>query len=183
MADLDSPLSLPAGAQVQLAAAPSAGPGLGATGGFAADSSVASTASLANALGVSEGPGAIDGVRGPAAGSRVAAIGTAGPGFTAPGFTSGAPGEGFALAEGGGVAASARTVATAQVQASVTAARGAFEVPEVPIAGKAKCRPARPVDPRATQGVERSMPPPVDPRTQTFGRGIPLRARPVDCCE
>jgi hypothetical protein len=132
MAGLQSPLALPAGAQVQLTAGATAGVGAGATAGFAAGATVGGTGALAGALG---------------AGGEASAAG-------------------FVLAEGGGVAASARAVVTAQAQAAATAARAAFEVPEVP--GPASVTVLGPGQP---------LPPPVDPRTRTFGRGIPLRSR------
>jgi hypothetical protein len=166
MTGLDSPLSLPAGTQVQLTAGASAGPALGATTGFAEGSAVRSPASLATALGeAGEGPDATAGIRGPA-GPGVGAAGdiAAGGGFTSvPDATAAG---GFALAEGGGVAASARTVAERRVQASVTAARAAFEVPAV----------------RTPARAPSQLAPPVDPRTLTYGRDIPLRARPERHC-
>jgi hypothetical protein len=70
---------------------------------------------------------------------------------------------GFVLAEGGGIVASTRTVASAQVQASVTAARAAFEVPAVRA--------------QATVGIPGAASAPVDPRSQSFGIGVPLQAR------
>jgi hypothetical protein len=160
MTGLDNPLSLPAGAQVQLAEGASAGLGLGETAGFAADSAIRTAASLASALGVSESPDVEGGVAASAAagGGAIGDISAAG-GFTSPASTTTA--EGFALAEGGGVAASARRVTAERAQASVTAARTAFEVPG---ARRYVEQPNRPVRH-------------VDPRSQTFGRGIPLRGR------
>jgi Contractile injection system tube protein len=160
MSGLASPLSLPAGAQVQLAADASAELGVGATAGFAAGVAVQDPASLAGALGVSDGLGDAVSVGGEA-GASVAGGGISAPGevTTAAAAASGAAG--FVLAEGGGVVASTRTVIAAHAQASIASARAAFEVPPAQISVQATGRDARAVD----------------PRTQTFGRGIPLRPR------
>jgi hypothetical protein len=162
MSGLGSPLSLPAGAQVQLAADASAELGVGATAGFAAGAAVQDPASLASALGA----GDVLSVAGPVGGVVDAAVG-AGGGISAAGeMTTAAAGAssaaGFVLAEGGGVVASTRTVISAQAQASIASARAAFEVPAARISVQATGREARAVD----------------PRSQTFGRGIPLRPRP-----
>jgi Contractile injection system tube protein len=156
MAGLDSPLSLPAGAQVQLTTGALAGLGLGATAGFAAGGSLRGTASLAGALGVSGGAG--DGFSGSVS-ATAGFSGTVGESFAGGGSAA----AGFVLAEGGGVAASSRTVAAAQVQASVAAARSAFEVPAIRASGQVT--------------VVGQLAPPIDPRAQSFGRGIPLRRR------
>lgn len=179
MRGLDSPLGLAGGAQVQFAAGASAGLGLGVSAGFAAGGAVVGTASLVGALGGGGGFGASAGVSGGfSAGAGFAggggfsgggglAVGAGGFGGSG-GFGASAGGSvgasaGFVLAEGGGIAASTRTVASAQAQASVTAARGAFEVPAV--------------RGQATVGIPGVPPPPVDPRAQTFGLGVPLQAR------
>jgi hypothetical protein len=186
MAGLDSPLGLEAGAQVQMTAGASAGLGLGVTAGFAAGVEVGGTASLAGALGVSGGIDVGAGIDvgggvavGAGAGFEVdAGVGLSG-GFAAAGVSAGAgvavggaAAAGFALAEGGGVEASARIVAAAQVEASVSSARSSFEVPEVEFEASAGVTAG--VSAGAAVGVRV---PPVDPRTQTYGEGIPLRAR------
>ncbi len=160
MSGLGSPLSLPAGAQVQLAAGASAELGVGATAGFAAGAALQDPAALAGALGVSDGlgdAGVVGGVAGASAavGGGISAVAE----VTATG--AGPSAAGFVLAEGGGVVAATRTVIAAQAQASVAGARAAFEVPS-----------RAPIQP-----TDREVPS-VDPRTQTFGRGIPLRPRP-----
>jgi len=71
---------------------------------------------------------------------------------------SGEVAAGFALAEGGGVSASLNTVASASAQASVAQARGSFDVPSVSIA----------------------IAPAADPRSASYGNGVPLRPRPGD---
>ena len=188
MAGLESPLALPGGAQVQLAAGASASLGVGATAGFAAGASVSGTASLAASLGVSAGAGftvtaGVGASAGIGVGGRVgagvgasagatagvgAAVGAlAGVSAAVSGSASAGAGAsvhaGFVLAEGGGIAASARAVATAQARASVEAARASFVVPVVRATGQV-----------AALG---QPPPQVDPRSQSFGRGIPLTRR------
>jgi hypothetical protein len=161
MSGLGSPLSLPAGAQVQLAAGASAELGVGATAGFAAGAVVRDPASLAGALGVSDGlADAGVSVGGVASAGAAGGISAAGEVTAAAGDASSAAG--FVLAEGGGVVAAARTVIAAQAQASIASARAAFEVPPTRISVQATGRDVWTVD----------------PRTQTFGRGIPLRPRP-----
>jgi hypothetical protein len=90
---------------------------------------------------------------------------------------------GFALAEGGGVVASARIVATAQAEASVQLARASFEVPVVSVEARVQASgPGFSVSSGASGAVTSGavvgvrVPPP-DPRTQTYGQGIPLRAQ------
>jgi Contractile injection system tube protein len=175
MAGLDSPLALGAGAQVQLSASASAGLGLGVTAGFAAGLEVGGTASLAGALGVSGGIGVggglgvSGGIGVGVSGGFVAAAGVSAGGGVAVGGVAAA---GFALAEGGGVVASSRIVAAAEVEVSVQAARASFEVPAVSAGASASVTAG--VSAGAAVGVRV---PPVDPRTQTYGAGIPLRAQ------
>lgn len=153
MAGLGSPLSLAAGAQVQLSAGISASAGIGMSAGFAAGAQLGGVASLGAALGVS-------GVANLGAGAGVSAVGglSAGAGFS----VSAEMTAGFALAAGGGVSASLNTVLSARAAAETSAARGAFEVPAA-----------------SARAALSSAPAPVDPRTQTFGMSIPLRARPA----
>lgn len=199
MAGLDSPLDLAAGAQVQFSAGASAGLGLGVTAGFAAGFEVGGTASLAGALGVSGGIGGGIGVGGgigagiggeigagvsggvgggmAVGGGFVAAAGVSAGGGVAVGGVAAA---GFALAEGGGVVASSRIVAAAQVEASVTSARASFEVPAVSAGASFSASAGGSVSVTAGASGQAAVGvrvPPVDPRTQTYGQGIPLRAR------
>jgi hypothetical protein len=101
MAGLDSPLSLTAGAQVQLGAPASASAGLGAGAGFTAAAGLGATASVRSAL----GGGTVTG--------GIAAEATAG----------------FVIAESGGVAAAAAAVAAVDVADARGTARAAFAVP------------------------------------------------------
>ncbi|MFT3971754.1 MAG: hypothetical protein QM695_16120 [Micropruina sp.] len=139
MAGLDSPLALPAGAQVQLgadvSASASASAGFNAGGGFTASAGVSGVAQARAALGfdaeASFGTGAVADAQ-----------------------------AGFALAEAGGIG-----VATVRVQAEAAAgaqagARAQFSVPEVTATASAQASVAVP-----------------DPRTLSYGRGVPLRAR------
>ncbi len=200
MAGLDSPLALAAGAQVQFAAGASAALGLGVTAGFAATGTVSGTAVLAGALGVGGGAGFAAGAG--ISGGVSASVGGGFSGGVAGGFSGGVAGgfsasvgdgisasvgggvsascagaaggpfgvadagaaAAFALAEAGGVAVSANIVAAAGVQADVAAARAAFDVPVTASARGVVGGPVRPVD----------------PRTQSFGRGIPLQVRVGD---
>ena len=195
MTDLESPLDLPAGAQVQLPASASAGLGLGVNAGFAAGLEVGGTASLTGALGISGGGGAGIGIGGGVeggfgvnadagvSGGFVAAAGVSAGGGIAVGGVAAA---GFALAEGGGVVASSRIVAAAQAGASVTSARAAFEVPAVSAGVEVSAGAsflATVVSANASASITSTgapvgvRVPPVDPRTQTYGQGIPLRPR------
>lgn len=90
---------------------------------------------------------------GPAQGPPGALLGRA-----ASAADSAAVAAGFALSAAGGVAAATAEVLTGQAGGEVAAARGAFAVPPVPAV------------PVATGGV-------LDPRSVTYGRAIPLRAR------
>ena len=151
----------PAGAQVQLAAGASAELGVGATAGFAAGGRLTGSGGSRWCRG---GERRARGRRGCRWGCRcgcccrrwisaVAEVTATGAGPSAAGFV---------LAEGGGVVAATRTVIAAQAQASIASARAAFEVPAAGIAVQARGREVETVD----------------PRTQSFGRGIPLRPRP-----
>jgi hypothetical protein len=138
MEGLDSPISLEAGASVQLGAEITAGIGIGLTAGFTAGPAPASPQALAAALGApqpaDDGPAADE-----AAGDPRAA--------------------GFALTAAGGVAAAAAAVTTAGNSAAVARARASFATP--------------PGGPDGTAASDRP-----DPRASTYGRDIPLRARP-----
>lgn len=99
MQGLDSPLSLAAGASVQLGAEISASQGVGVSAGFSGTLSATSVDGLSAALG----------------------IGTAG--------SADARADGFALAAGGGIAAAVGTVTAAQVAAATDRARSSFTLP------------------------------------------------------
>ena len=149
MAGLDSPLSLSAGAQVQLgasvsaSASASASVGFAAGGGFTADAGVNDVAQARAAMGISGSASARGGVSfGAGAGAEARA--------------------GFVLAESGGLgAASARVQADASASAQASA-RAAFAVPGVTVTARG--------------GARGSVSAP-DPRSQSYGQGVPLRAR------
>jgi hypothetical protein len=158
MAGLNSPLTLAAGAQVQLGAQVSAGAGIGVFAGFAAGARVSATASLAGALGISAGASAGFGAAaGLGVSAGLGAGGSAGLSASA-GASAVASGEvaaGFALAEAGGVAAAQNLVVTARAGAEVARARASFGVP----------------------GATRRLATEGDPRARGYGRSIPLGAR------
>jgi hypothetical protein len=152
MADLTSPLTLAAGAQVQLSASATVSAGLGATAGFAAEAQLGGAASLGAALGVSASAGLSAGASaGFSAGASAGFSAGASAGLSAgasAGLSGGASAgaglqvsagaqagvsaraaAGFALAEGGGIQASANAVAVVQATAVVDRARAAFSVP------------------------------------------------------
>ncbi|MFD7027019.1 hypothetical protein ACFWAR_03150 [Streptomyces sp. NPDC059917] len=155
MNGLDSPLTLAAGAAVQLGAevtVPFAGAGpFAATsaGGVAATS----VAGLAGALGIG-----VDVAPGE---------GAAGHGGAADPVAAG-----FALSAGGGIAAAAAAVTGAAVDRATARARQSFEVP--PAAGRATAPPATSPYPAATPAPGPAAP---DRRSLGYGRGVPLRAR------
>jgi Contractile injection system tube protein len=124
MNGLASPLSLTAGAQVELGAEVSASGGVGITAGFAAGFQAGATTELAAAL---------DGA----------------------GSSQDATTPGFALAAGGGVAASLNTVLAQQTGSADAQARASFGAPTATAVPNA----------------------PVDTRALGYGRSIPLRAR------
>jgi len=117
MNGLTSPLSLPAGTQVQLAAAASAAAGIGVSAGVAAGASAANPAGAAAAF---------------SAGADVDVVAAANASSSAASF-AGLPAPvaaGFALAAGGGVEASYNAVVSTQVNAAVGSARASFAVPD-----------------------------------------------------
>jgi hypothetical protein len=200
MAGLSSPLSLSAGAQVQLGARVSASAGLGAGGGFAAGAGIGATASVGAALGISAGASAgfsAGASAGFSAGASAGFSGGASAGFSAgasagfatgassglasmatAGFSAGASAEtsaGFVLAATGGVAASVSVVASAQAAAATAQARASFSVPAVAATASASASTATTTSVSASVSAVRA----VDPRSQGYGRGIPLRARVV----
>jgi hypothetical protein len=175
MQDLDSPLSLTAGASIQIGVEISAGAGVGLSAGFAAGPAPGSAAALAAALGLTVAApdlAARAGTGTTATGS--AAIGGAAIGGAAIGGAD-PRAAGFALAAAGGVQAAAATVATARAAQVVGLARGSFAVPERP----ASPPPPRPMqasavpDRRAAAAAARQ-----DPRALGYGQSIPLRPRP-----
>jgi hypothetical protein len=185
MGGLGSPLTLAAGAQLQLGAQVSAGAGIGVSAGFAAGAGVSASASLAGALGVSGGMSAGAGFGAGAGISGGAGI-SAGAGFSAGARFSGGAGvsggggfgdggsmaAGFALAEGGGLAASANFVASTQVDLAVASARASFDLPGKPGANFAEARLSA-----SFAALSHGVAPVIDPRSQSFGIGIPLAAR------
>ncbi|WP_438310478.1 CIS tube protein [Streptomyces sp. HUAS TT3] len=187
MSGLDSPLGLAAGAGVVLGAEAEAGlaatAGISLSAGYAGEAAATSTAGLAAALGITGGAAA-----GPAGGGAPAGTASAGPtaqgGPRVPGALPGTPGgpagatpgspdaaarAGFVLSAGGGIAAAAQTVTAAAVDLATVRARGSFEVPAA--------RPAPPAGSGAAPPPGRLPPAGPDPRSTTYGRGIPLRAR------
>ncbi|MFK0252416.1 hypothetical protein [Streptomyces sp. NPDC090445] len=185
MSGLDSPLGLAAGAGVVLGAEAEAGlaasAGISLSAGYAGGAAATSTAGLAAALGITAGAAS-----GAAAGGAPAGAAPGGPaaqgGLRVPGGGPGAPGgpadappggpdtaarAGFVLSAGGGIAAAAQAVTAAAAGLATARARSSFEVPA---AGPVP-RPGGP--PR--YGPDRPDGP--DPRSTTYGRGIPLRAR------
>lgn len=129
MAGLGSPLSLAAGAQVQLGAGISVSAGLGASGGFAAGAGLGATASVRDALsgGISLRTG-------------IAAEATAG----------------FVLAQSGGVARAADAVAVVEVASARGGARASFTVPPSTTGHGVSTRASTP-DPRSL-GYGRGIP-------------------------
>ncbi|KJY47396.1 hypothetical protein [Streptomyces sp. A1547] len=140
MSGLDSPLTLAAGAAVQLGAEVSAGfaaaAGISLSAGFAGDAAPTSAGGLAAALGAGGGSGADP-----------------------------AP-AGFVLSAGGGIAASADIVAGARVDSATARARQSFEVPTAaagpPVREPTRPGPARyappPVPDRRSLGYGRGIP-------------------------
>jgi hypothetical protein len=166
MQGLDSPLDLPAGANLRIGAEVRAGAGLGARAQFAVASEVSATAGLAGALGVSTsgsaaagGSSVVEAVGGsPAAGSGSAVVAGAGSVLSA-GASGGAkpsPQEaGFLLTAAGGIEAAVRAVQVERTTAAAQAERTAFEAPKADvILGRA-----------------------ADRRSLGYGAGLPLRAR------
>ncbi len=150
MAGLDSPLSLPAGTQVQLGASVSASAGLGADatlaasagagGGFTASASVDDLTRTRAALGI-----------GDASSLGRGAVAEAGAGFV--------------LAEAGGVGLASARVQVDAVASAQAGARASFSVPVVSASAS--------IGASATAGAGVTA----DPRGLSYGRGIPLRAR------
>jgi len=203
MNGLSSPLSLAAGAQVQLAASASVSAGIGVSAGFAAGASASITAGAGAAGGaaavLSAGASAAaaasaDATAAFAAGADVDVVATAAASATASAFpgASAPVAAGFALAAGGGVGVTYNRALGAQVDAAVGSARASFDVPVtgpgpsapagvtsaaaagVTSAGAAGASPAGPSD---TSAPPADLVVQVDARAVTFGRGIPLSAR------
>ncbi len=159
-AGLDSPLSLPAGRDIDFTPGLSSGPGLGTTSG-------------------------VEAAR-PA--SPEAAVGLEPP---APG-PSAARSAGYSLAKAGGVSAAVEAVQKAKADAAADAARAAF-----PAAAPATAAPISAAPAAGTPAQQRSAPsgsvvpsrraaaaaapapavPRADPRSLSFGFGVPLRKR------
>ncbi|MFD7838494.1 hypothetical protein [Streptomyces sp. NPDC059761] len=153
MSGLDSPLTLAAGAAVQLGAEVSAGfaaaAGISLSAGFAGDAAPTSVGGLAAALGA-------DGPAGAGADPALA---------------------GFVLGAAGGIAASADIVAGAAVDSATARARQSFEVPPAQAVPTAPAGPPvrEPAHPAGSAGY--APPPALDRRSLGYGRGVPLRAR------
>jgi Contractile injection system tube protein len=77
---------------------------------------------------------------------------------------------GFSLAASGGIGASVSAVAAARTSAETSSARGAFSVPAAPAT-------AAPTATARASGRARDVHD-VDRRSETYGRAVPLRARP-----
>lgn len=163
MAGLTSPLALTAGAQVQLGASATSGAGVGAAAGFDAGA----------------GPGD--------ATSADASTG-AGPGGTV-GFAD-ETSVGFALSAGGGIAASVGRLLSRAAGQAVAGARGSFDVPGSAVNGPSPAGPPSGSSPASAPnglaapapaggGGPGTPPPDVDPRSVTYGYGVPLRPRVV----
>ncbi|MFC8662308.1 hypothetical protein [Streptomyces sp. NPDC057199] len=164
MNGLDSPLSLAAGAAVQLGAEVSTDPGTAAgarlSAGFAGGPAAASAAGLAAALGV----------------------GTSTDGRSMDPDTAG-----FALSAGGGIATAADMVLAAETSGAATRAREAFDVPRAAtgagrgtgtshVGGAGSAHPNGP-DPAFSDRSPVVRTSATDRRSASYGRGIPLRAR------
>jgi Contractile injection system tube protein len=140
MNGLSSPLSLTAGAQVQLAASASLSAGIGVSAGFAAGASAGITAGASASGGVSAvlsagasatAAASADASAAFSAGADVDVVATAGASATATAFAgaSASAAAGFALAAGGGVGATYNRALGAQIDAAVGSARASFAVP------------------------------------------------------
>ena len=182
-----SPISLPAGLEIDFSAAASASAGLGTSVGAEGGASLSVEATFgldANAAGVTAGPGA----------SAAAAAGAS---------LNGATAAGFALAAAGGVSAALDAVSIVRASAAVTSTMTAFGAPSAAAATTAvmpngsaqasaplvSASPAPPAQSRTPlrfgdsfvtpPATEPSAPSPlrVDPRAATYGFGVPLRPR------
>jgi hypothetical protein len=147
MTGLDSPLGLAAGTQVQLGATASAGFSASARAGIGTSGGFTASAGIADTA------------------TTRAALGLTGGTDLGRGATAQAA-AGFVLAEGGGVARASARVDVAAAGAAEASARASFEVPVPGTALHTRSGQAS-----ATVTTE------ADPRSLTFGRGIPLRAR------
>jgi hypothetical protein len=140
MNGLSSPLSLTAGAQVQLAASASVSAGIGVSAGFAAGASAGITAGASASGGVSAvlsagasatAAASADATAAFSAGADVDVVATAGASATATAFAgaSASAAAGFALAAGGGVGVTYNRALGAQIDAAVGSAVASFDVP------------------------------------------------------
>ncbi|MGW6129727.1 CIS tube protein [Cellulomonas sp. NPDC055163] len=159
MAGLTSPLTLPAGTQVQLAA--SAGldvggtAGLGAGSGFTASAGVGDLATVRGALGLR---------------ATASAHGGAGAGGVAGGASAEAA-AGFVLAEEGGLGRALARVEAETTSAASASARASFAAPAASASFSASASA------RASTAGATAVAPTVDHRALTYGRGVPLQAR------
>lgn len=190
MNGLSSPVGLAAGAQVQVAAGASAGVGLGASAGFGAGASAG--VSVAAALGVSAGAGFAAGASagasaGTSAGAATSAV-VAGGGALSAGAGAGAgfggsvgvtagglagasarTQAGFVLAAAGGIGAASNLVVATMSDAAVASARSSFAVPAA--GGLSASLGVSATVSDATGAA-------VDPRSVSYGAGVPLAVRP-----
>ncbi|MFJ3204921.1 hypothetical protein [Streptomyces sp. NPDC086989] len=183
MSGLDSPLTLAAGATVQLGAEVSAGfaaAGISLSAGYAGAAAPTSVEGLAAALGLTAPPQA----GAPAAPGHGAGAGSGAGAGADPALA------GFVISAGGGIAASTELVTGAAVDSATARARAGFEVPPAPDrppggrdAQAGATGPAG--SPYRAPGRGPGLPgpagyaprPELDRRALGYGRGIPLRAR------
>ncbi|GGR84785.1 hypothetical protein Snoj_42980 [Streptomyces nojiriensis] len=203
MSGLDSPLTLAAGASVQLGAEVSAGfsaaAGIRLSAGFAGGIAATSVGGLSAALGMGGGPvnprsgrpgrGPAVTAGGGAVAAAAASVTGAGEGADS-GYGAGADAAlaGFALSAGGGIAASADAVLGAAVELATARARQSFEMPASAAPGpySATAAPGRGPYPAVpgpgrTAAARPAAPPGAlrrpDRRSVGYGQGVPLRAR------
>jgi Contractile injection system tube protein len=149
--------------------------GLDPSGWRAAMSGLQTPLTLAAGTAVQLGPEVLGGglvTPLPAAGFAAAGA-AASPQTLAAALQPGAPGAGFVLAAGGGVAAAAAAVERARAETSDAAARAAFGAPAPAGAGGQAALP--PGGTTASPAPD----PAADPRAGGYGRDVPLRPRPV----
>lgn len=155
-AGLDSPLSLAAGLEIDFSSALSAAAGLGSQAGVQAESG----ASIEQAFGLD-----------------------------APGGPAGPAAAGFALAAAGGVRAAVESVQIAKSEQAAAQAVQAFSTPTAALPATSAAKPTAPEQPRpplaaaglpvgpAAPAPPAPAPPRADPRSDSFGYGVPLRPR------
>ena len=194
---LDAAVSAGAGFSASAGASVGVGVGLGVSAGFSASAEVSAQAALGGALGVSASAGVSAGLGGSvsAGASAGASVGASVGASAGIGVGAGASAEvsriaslggsvgvtaggsvgaseqmsaGFVLAAGGGISASTNLVTSVRVDASVSSARAAFDVPAATVSPSLGRTPV--ASPSAAAAV-------IDSRATTYGISIPLRAR------